>query len=67
VQALPEASQGYLLPRALMAALQRFASTRNVQDVSEAVLSLLFRERTPTSRRRKSKCGLGLWMTPNFG
>ncbi len=37
VQALPEASQGYLLPRALMAALQRFASTRNVQDVSEAV------------------------------
>ncbi|MDH3641927.1 MAG: MotA/TolQ/ExbB proton channel family protein [Gammaproteobacteria bacterium] len=37
VQALPEQSQGYLLPRALMAALQRFASTRNVQDVSEAV------------------------------
>ena len=37
VQALPEASQGYLLPRALTAALQRFASTRNVQDVSEAV------------------------------
>ena len=37
VQALPEESQAYLLPRALTAALQRFASTRNVQDVSEAV------------------------------
>jgi biopolymer transport protein ExbB/TolQ len=37
VQALPEESQSYLLPRALTAALQRFASTRNVQDVSEAV------------------------------
>lgn len=37
VQALPEEQQNYLLPRAIMAALQRFASTRNVQDVSEAV------------------------------
>ena len=37
LQALPELSQSYLLPRALMAALQRFASTRNVRDVSEAV------------------------------
>ena len=40
IQALPEESQGLLLPRALMAALQRFASTRNVQDVSEAVKSI---------------------------
>ncbi len=37
IQALPDETQEYLLPRALMAALQRFASTRNVQDVSEAV------------------------------
>ena len=37
IQALPAESQNYLLPRALLAALQRFASTRNVQDVSEAV------------------------------
>jgi len=37
VQALPGDAQGFLLPRALTAALQRFASTRNVQDVSEAV------------------------------
>ena len=37
VQALPLEMQNYLLPRALMSALQRFASTRNVQDVSEAI------------------------------
>jgi biopolymer transport protein ExbB/TolQ len=37
IQALPTETQSYLLPRALMAALHRFASTRNVQDVSEAV------------------------------
>ena len=40
VQALPDDNRNYLLPRALMAALQRFASTRNVQDVSEAVRSV---------------------------
>ena len=39
IQALPEETQNYLLPRTLQAALQRFASTRNVQDVSEAVKS----------------------------
>ena len=37
VQALPPETQNQLLPRALLAALQRFASTRNVHDVSEAV------------------------------
>ena len=37
LQALPEAARKNLLPRALLAALQRFASTRNVQDVSTAV------------------------------
>jgi biopolymer transport protein ExbB/TolQ len=37
IQALPADVQDYLLPRALTAALQRFASTRNIQDVSEAV------------------------------
>jgi biopolymer transport protein ExbB/TolQ len=40
IQALPVETQNYLLPRALTAALQRFASTRNVQDVSEAVKSV---------------------------
>ena len=37
IQALPGEMREYLLPRTLLAALQRFASTRNIQDVSEAV------------------------------
>ena len=37
LQALPEDTRRNLLPRALLAALQRFASTSNVQDVSTAV------------------------------
>lgn len=40
VQALAAEVGDRLLPRALLAALQRFASTRNVQDVSEAVRSV---------------------------
>jgi biopolymer transport protein ExbB/TolQ len=36
IQALPENVREYLLPRALLTALQRFDSTRNVQDVSQA-------------------------------
>ena len=40
IQALPESTQNCLLPRTLLSALQRFASTRNVQDVSEAVKSV---------------------------
>ena len=34
VQALPEHEQQYLLPRALLAGLHRFQSTRSIQDVS---------------------------------
>ncbi len=37
LQALPEQTRRNLLPRALLAALQRFASTSNVQDVSTTV------------------------------
>ena len=37
LQALPEKTRRNLLPRALLAALQRFASTSNVQDVSTTV------------------------------
>jgi biopolymer transport protein ExbB/TolQ len=40
LQGLPEASRESLLPRTLLAALHRFSSTRNVQDVSEAVKSV---------------------------
>jgi len=37
LQALPESTRQYLLPRVLVTALQRFGSTRNVQDVAGAV------------------------------
>lgn len=37
VQALPEAQQGLLVPRALLTALQRFQSTRDVAAASNAV------------------------------
>jgi biopolymer transport protein ExbB/TolQ len=37
VQALPESQRDYLLPRALLAGLHRFQSTRNIQDVSSTV------------------------------
>lgn len=40
IQALPEEIQGYLLPRVLLTALQRFAATRNVQDVANTVRSV---------------------------
>ncbi len=36
VQALPEDRQQLLLPRALLNALRRFSSTRNIQDVSSS-------------------------------
>lgn len=36
VQALPDEKQLMLLPRALLNALRRFASTRNIQDVSSS-------------------------------
>lgn len=37
VQALPESERDYLLPRALLAGLHRFQSTRDIQDVSLVV------------------------------
>jgi biopolymer transport protein ExbB/TolQ len=66
IQALPEETQNYLLPRALMAALQRFASTRNVQDVSEAVKSVCDSE----SNRLDSELAMVryiAWAIPSIG
>ena len=40
IEALPETTKETLLPRALLMALQRFDSTRNVQDVSQAAYDL---------------------------
>ena len=36
IHALPESLRHFLLPRALLTAIERFAATRNVQDVSTA-------------------------------
>ena len=36
IQSLPKEEQNYLLPRALLVALHRFSSTKNIQDVSSA-------------------------------
>jgi len=41
LQALPDNQRGLLLPRALLAALQRFGATRNVQDVSSSTNTLV--------------------------
>jgi len=40
VQALAVEQQSYLLPRALLTALHRFRSTRNIQDVSSSVKAI---------------------------
>lgn len=37
VQALPEQEKRYLLPRALLAGLHRFGSTRSIQDASDTI------------------------------
>jgi len=37
VQALPENEKSYLLPRALLAGLHRFGSTRSIQDASDTI------------------------------
>jgi len=41
LQALPDHQRALLLPRALLAALQRFGATRNVQDVSSSTNTLV--------------------------
>ncbi len=66
IQALPEESRDYLVPRTLLAALQRFSSTRNVQDVSEAVRAVCDNE----SDRLDSELSMVryiAWAIPSIG
>ncbi len=44
VQALPAEVQGYLLPRCLLAALQRFGATHNIHDVSATTQAICEKE-----------------------
>ncbi|MBL6691003.1 MAG: MotA/TolQ/ExbB proton channel family protein [Pseudomonadales bacterium] len=66
IQALPEEQQGYLLPRALLTALHRFRSTRNIQDVSNAIRAIVESE----SERLDSELSMIryiAWAIPSIG
>lgn len=66
VQALPESQQQFLLPRALLTALHRFRSTRNIQDVSNAVRAICESE----SERLDSELSMIryiAWAIPSIG
>lgn len=63
---LPEKMQGYLLPRVLLGALERFASTQNIQDASTEVQNLCEEE----SDRLESELSIIryiAWAIPSVG
>ena len=66
LQALPQEEQGLLLPRAMLAALQRFGATRNVQDVSSSTHTLVSSE----AERLESELSMIryiAWAIPSIG
>lgn len=66
IQALSDSQQGYLLPRALLTALHRFRSTRNIQDVSNSVRAICESE----SERLDSELSMIryiAWAIPSIG
>lgn len=66
VQALPEKERGFLLPRAILAGLHRFGTTRNVQDASGAVRDICDSE----SERLESELAIVryvAWAIPSIG
>ncbi|MEJ8566367.1 MotA/TolQ/ExbB proton channel family protein [Elongatibacter sediminis] len=66
LQLLPAEEREYLLPRTLLTALQRFGSTRNIQDVSTAVKEVCETE----SERLYSELSLVryiIWAIPAIG
>lgn len=66
VQALPEQERNYLLPKALLTALHRFRSTRNIQDVSTSVRTVCESE----SERLDSELSMVryiAWAIPSIG
>lgn len=66
LQALPDEQRRALLPRALLAALHRFESTRNIQDVSETVNQLCLAE----GERQESELSMVryiAWAIPSIG
>jgi len=66
IQSLPPVQKGALLPRVLLAALQRFSSTRNIQDVSDATNAYC----TSEGDRLDSELSMiryVLWAIPSIG
>lgn len=66
VQALPPEEREYLLPRALISALQRFSTTRSIQDVSSVVKNVCDTE----AERLESELSIVryiAWAIPSIG
>jgi biopolymer transport protein ExbB/TolQ len=66
IQSLPPVQKGALLSRVLLAALQRFSSTRNIQDVSDATTAYCASE----GDRLDSELSMiryVLWAIPSIG
>lgn len=66
LQALPDEQRQLLLPRALLAALERFGATRNVQDVSSTMRSIVASE----AERLESELSMIrylAWAIPSIG
>jgi biopolymer transport protein ExbB/TolQ len=66
IQSLSEKDQAYLLPRALLTALHRFRSTRNIQDVSNSIRAVCESE----SERMDSELSMIryiAWAIPSIG
>ena len=66
VQALPEDHQRMLLPRALMNALRRFNSTRNIQDVSSST-NIVFESEADRLESELSMIRYISWAIPSIG
>ncbi len=66
VQALPEDHQRMLLPRALMNALRRFSSTRNIQDVSSST-NTVFESEADRLESELSMIRYISWAIPSIG
>ncbi len=66
VQALPEENQRMLLPRALLNALQRFNSTRNIQDVSSSTHTI-FESEADRLESELSMIRYISWAIPSIG
>ena len=66
VQALPEREQNMVLPRALLNALRRFSTTRNVQDVSGNT-HIIFESEAERLESELSMIRYISWAIPSIG